>query len=374
MGERARRGPAGNQGSYFQPRVSIVIPVYNGSDFLGQAIDSALAQTYSNLEVIVVNDGSSDGGETERVARSYRDRIRYFSKPNGGVATALNFGIQQMTGDYFSWLSHDDLYRPHKIEDQVECLAQCHNPAKSVIYGNYAIFSHDRRKATPVALPDLIPDDFRYFITVQNTLHGCTLLVPMAAFAEHGLFDPKLRTTQDYDLWFRMAKTLQFVHHAAVLVEARSHENQGSRRMSETALQECDELLGNFVEKLSEIEVCRGGACSLPIGYLALSNNLTTRGFIHAGERAARLAYNSLADMFATIERSSEVSALVEELIRRMGKASLANFSPLEELALVRTEPRQVTPDQRLKDALKKHFPVIIPIVRTLRFWCQSGT
>src|SRR5688500_7147825 len=101
------------------PKVSIIIPVYNGANYLHEAIKSALAQTYQNLEVIVINDGSTDMGATEKIAQSFGDKIRYFHKENGGVASALNFGIQKMTGSYFSWLSHDDLYEKTKIEDQV---------------------------------------------------------------------------------------------------------------------------------------------------------------------------------------------------------------------------------------------------------------
>ena len=89
-----------------QPTVSIIIPVYNGSNYLQEAIDSALAQTYPNCEILVINDGSCDEGKTEAIALSYGDRIRYFKKENGGVASALNMGIRQMTGEYFSWLSH----------------------------------------------------------------------------------------------------------------------------------------------------------------------------------------------------------------------------------------------------------------------------
>ena len=89
-----------------------------------EAIDSALAQTYRNIEIIVVNDGSNDNGETERIALSYGDKIRYFHKENGGVSSALNLGIQNMQGEYFSWLSHDDKYSPKKIENQVNALAK----------------------------------------------------------------------------------------------------------------------------------------------------------------------------------------------------------------------------------------------------------
>ena len=92
------------------PKFSIIIPVYNGSNYLEEAINSALAQTYQNIEIVVVNDGSNDGGKTETIARSFGDKIRYFSKENGGVSSALNFGIKQMTGEWFAWLSHDDSF------------------------------------------------------------------------------------------------------------------------------------------------------------------------------------------------------------------------------------------------------------------------
>ena len=86
------------------PKVSIVIPVYNGEDYVNEAIDSALAQTYENCEVIVVNDGSTDN--TEAIVKTYGNKIRYFSKENGGVSSALNVGIEHMEGEYFQYLPH----------------------------------------------------------------------------------------------------------------------------------------------------------------------------------------------------------------------------------------------------------------------------
>ena len=84
----------------FQPKVSIIIPVYNGAKYMREAIDSALAQTYPHVEVIVVNDGSTDNGATAEIARSYGDRIRFFEKENGGVSSALNVGIRHITEGY----------------------------------------------------------------------------------------------------------------------------------------------------------------------------------------------------------------------------------------------------------------------------------
>ena len=103
----------------YNPLISIIIPVYNGANYMREAIDSAIAQTYKNIEIIVVNDGSTDNGETEKIALSYGDKINYYYKENGGCASALNYGISKMKGEWFSWLSHDDVYFPTKLESQV---------------------------------------------------------------------------------------------------------------------------------------------------------------------------------------------------------------------------------------------------------------
>lgn len=116
-----------------KPLVSIVIPVYNGSNYVRYAIDSALAQDYHPLEVVVVNDGSTDGGETESICLGYGDRIRYFDKENGGVATALNFAIEKANGEYVSWLSHDDAYFPNKVSKQMSRLEELKKVGKPVI-------------------------------------------------------------------------------------------------------------------------------------------------------------------------------------------------------------------------------------------------
>ena len=104
--------------SAFNSLVSIVIPVYNGSNYLKEAIDSALAQTYSNIEVLVINDGSDDNNATHNIALSYGDKIKYYKKENGGVSSALNLGLTMMRGDYFSWLSHDDIYVEKKLRNK----------------------------------------------------------------------------------------------------------------------------------------------------------------------------------------------------------------------------------------------------------------
>lgn len=227
------------------PFVSIIIPVYNGSNYLQQAIDSALAQTYDNCEVIVVNDGSADNGATESIAKSYGDRIKYLYKPNGGVASALNAGIRIAKGEYISWLSHDDLYLQNKIERQFAFLAS-QPSADVVLYTDYEAVDANDNLIRTVSLNAVSKGDSRQaFIRLlfNASIHGCSLLLPKKCFTEVGFFDENLRTTQDYDLWFKLLKNgYVFVHMSEVLVITRWHREQGSHTMHKIAQREIDAL------------------------------------------------------------------------------------------------------------------------------------
>lgn len=280
----------------FEPLVSIIIPVYNGSNFLGEAIESALRQTYKKIEVIVVNDGSTDHGLTAKIAEKYLDKIIYLEKANGGVATALNFGIQYMKGGFFSWLSHDDLYLPNKIADQVRCLAALPAPARSIIYGDYAFFENDPSQAVSINLGSRYPDEFRLYITRENTLHGCTLLIPRNALVREGGFNPTLLTTQDYDLWFRMAKRYKFFHLSSIGVLSRRHVAQGSNRFRHSVNKECDDLLCSFVRNLTEKELLALPVESVVEAYRSLAENFAQRGFSGAADVALHLSNEKLIE------------------------------------------------------------------------------
>ncbi len=272
------------------PLVSIVIPVFNGELYLAEAIDSALAQTYKNIEILVINDGSDDNGITERIANSYGEKIHYYYKPNGGVASALNLAIREMNGEYFSWLSHDDLYCENKIEEQIKALI-AYKHQKNIIYSDYAIFSDNFPNATPVYLKQIQSEDFRSFLTMNSSLHGCTLLIPRIAFEEFGGFNEKLRSTQDYDLWFRMAEKYRFIHLPKVLVKARSHSKQGSFSMAGVVIKERDSLFSGFIRMLSTKEVALIATTGIGKGYLVIAISMWRRGFEKAGACASEFAY-----------------------------------------------------------------------------------
>lgn len=189
-----------------QPLVSIIIPVYNGANYMRKAIDSALAQTYPNIEVVVVNDGSIDDGKTEEIALSYGDRIRYISKANGGVSSALNCGIKAMKGEYFSWLSHDDVYAPQKIEVQIQSL-QKYSDDKIVsvcLTDTIDAQSHIIKSASFRHASGLICWEEATMYITQNGANGCSLLIPKAAFDDAGLFDEQMRYCQDILMWWKI--------------------------------------------------------------------------------------------------------------------------------------------------------------------------
>jgi len=238
----------------FNPLVSIVIPVFNGENYLKEAIDSALGQTYKNLEIIVINDGSTD--KTEEIALSYHDKIRYFKKENGGVATALNFGIEKMNGEYFSWLSHDDLYNKNKINSQIRVLSNLNN--KEVVIGCYHLIINNERKI----LKRIQTFNNRYEYNKQNALiylfrgyiQGCDLLISKKIFFQYGNFNPELATTQDYDMWFRIFKNEKLYIVPEYLVYYRTHKQQSSLIKENEHLSECNELWIGFDQKLTAEE------------------------------------------------------------------------------------------------------------------------
>lgn len=237
----------------FNPKVSIIIPVYNGSNYMREAIDSALAQNYGNIEVIVVNDGSIDDGKTREIALSYKDRIRYFEKENGGVATALNFGIEKMTGEYFSWLSHDDVYYSDKIEKQINFLNQ-QNDKKIILYSDFEYIDEKSHWISDQKIRNKKKNTL--YAVLKGYIHGCTLLIPKSCFYEVGKFDEKLKTTQDYDLWFRLIREYPVIHFSIILVLSRQHNEQGSKYIS-THLEEETSLYISFINRLNEQEILK---------------------------------------------------------------------------------------------------------------------
>lgn len=191
------------------PLVSIIMPVYNGGNYLKQAIESALAQTYENTEVIVVDDGSNDGGQTASVIASFGNRITALKKANGGVSSALNMGLSAMHGEFFVWLSHDDLIKPDLIQSQVDelCRAGLDDGRTviccqaSLIDANGKPLFRPHKKTMGLKSGDEV---YRLLMSGGNICYF-TMLIPKAVMNELPLFDTNYRYVQDKLYWKSLA-------------------------------------------------------------------------------------------------------------------------------------------------------------------------
>lgn len=236
------------------PLVSIIIPVYNGARYLREAIDSALAQTWPCCEVLVINDGSTDAGATEAIARSYGERIRYFAKPNGGVASALNLGIAQMRGEFFSWLSHDDVYLPHKVASQMR-LVETLFPAERAslfLFGAYTLINARGRPLRAFRPNCGLVARAPFYAVFKHMINGCTVLISKTLLLRAGGFN-NLPTTQDYDLWFRLLRLTRPRCQAEPILLSRQHPEQGFR--TPQARQEAARTFIRLMSALTEEEI-----------------------------------------------------------------------------------------------------------------------
>jgi len=207
------------------PLVSIVIPVYNGEKYVHEAIDSVLAQTYPHIELIVVNDGATD--RTPDILNSYKERICIINKENGGVATALNAGIQNAKGEYIGWLSHDDLFLPKKIESQIRFLLT--HPNFEICYSDYAISGPDGNIIKNVNTAWYPRDQIIKHMFGGVYIHGSTIFLRKSCFDVVGLFNREYPNTQDVDMWIRLSECYEMGRVPEVLMISRRHAKQGSR-------------------------------------------------------------------------------------------------------------------------------------------------
>lgn len=243
-----------------RPLVSIVIPVYNGANYLREAIDSALNQTYPNVEVLVVNDGSTDDGATEEIALSYQDKIRYFRKENGGVSSALNYGIRQMRGAYFAWLSHDDIHLPQKVEKQMDAVFRYKGSKPAICVCNYFLIDEAGKEfiRAPQNIDKYYQRSMKCFLGGETALmiDGDATLISKRVFDACGVFNETLFAAQETDMWIRASEVAAFLFVPDYLVGYRSHAQQVTHKRKKDVGLEAGIYRGNLIRQapLEEIQ------------------------------------------------------------------------------------------------------------------------
>ncbi|MEH2349205.1 MAG: glycosyltransferase [Nostoc sp.] len=188
----------------FKPTVSVIIPTYQRGDIVSQAINSVLAQTYRDYEIIVINDGSQDNTPQVLAEFSENHHITVIHQANQGVSAARNAGICSARGKYIAFLDDDDLWEPQKLEKQISVLEA--NPHLGLIYSDSLFFSEQKglsKKSYNTAFPtpnlQVVFTLFRY-----NYIPILTVVVRRDCLEQVGLFDETVAPCEDYDLWLRL--------------------------------------------------------------------------------------------------------------------------------------------------------------------------
>jgi len=239
------------------PLISVIIAAYNADKYIKEAIDSVLNQTYKNFELIVIDDGSTD--KTAQIAKSYKGKLKYVYKENGGVSTARNTGIKLAQGEFVAFLDADDVWIENKLHDQVEHLNK--NEDLAMIFTNMIIIDESGENVLGhFNSKESIPYDgfiFEYFLK-KPVLYPSTLLIKKNVFEEIGYFNEKLKSCDDTDLFFRAFQYVQVGLVEKELVRYREVENSLSRSMRShechiTMLSEFLDNNPNILEKYEDL-------------------------------------------------------------------------------------------------------------------------
>ena len=264
-------------------RVSVVIPVYNARDLIGDTIQSVLAQTLSNYEIIVVDDGSQDGSGD--VVRAFGGQIRYIRQENTGVAGARNRGIEASTGEYIALLDHDDLWHPTKLEKQVAVLAQ--RPEVGLVITR---IMHIRSDGTPTG--DVAgaynPHDPFYQVFVKGYVPTpSSAMVRRSAFDAAGTFDRDFDSAalDDHELWARIATVCDI----AAVEEPLTYHRSSAAKPPDIALGHRRVLIAKLLERFGKDPAKRDYLLREQAAYLSdLGKHLLKNGRADEGRSSLR--------------------------------------------------------------------------------------
>jgi glycosyltransferase involved in cell wall biosynthesis len=210
------------------PAVTVIIPVYNAGPWIGMAMDSILAQSFRSLELLVVDDGSTDRSLAEIEARAVKDgRVRVFRQRNSGPAAALNMALAEARGALMARLDADDVAHERRLERQVAYLAE-HADVGAV--GAWAMdIDGDGRPRGRVRKPDTDPATLKHMLMRRNPFVHSAVTARTEIVRRVGGYRSAFDLAEDYDLWLRVAETAELANLPEVLVSYRVHDGSGSQ-------------------------------------------------------------------------------------------------------------------------------------------------
>jgi glycosyltransferase involved in cell wall biosynthesis len=233
------------------PAVSICIPTYNRRDYLKETLQSVFAQTYDDYEIVIVDDGSTDG--TGEMIKQLSRSVRYYRQENAGDAAARNKLIELAAGKYLSFLDSDDLLMPDAIERMTTVMQQEAEPV--IVYGPYLridqygnVVGKSKRK--------LYSGFVTKYLFQDILIHSCGSMFPRSALEEAGGFDTSLPVCSDYDLWLRLSLKYRFIALSGPTFKRRRHPGNLSAGSAQNRIAELEVLQHFYYEK--------GGSAVIP--------------------------------------------------------------------------------------------------------------
>ncbi len=229
-----------------RPLISVIIPTYNHEDFISKAIDSVLDQTYKDLEIIVVDDGSTDN--TRYVIKKYDEKVKYIFQANRGLASARNTGILASKGEFIAFLDADDIWLPSKLELQIELMLKA-GSIGAVGCAGYFLDRRERIIGRFGVQNRTSKEKLLNKLSTNNIVNagGSAILVRRECFEKVGLFDEGLTAVEDWDMWLRIAVLyeIKFVQERLVKIRMRS-ESMSAPKNAGIMLQNELKVLNRF--------------------------------------------------------------------------------------------------------------------------------
>ena len=200
--------------------VSVIVPAYNAMEYLPETINSILLQTYSDFEIVIINDGSEDGIESWYSCLT-DSRVKMISQPNQGKSVAVNNGIKHSQGEFIAFLDADDLWEATKLEKQVCCLDS--NPEVGLVYSWTAYIDGVGKPTGRVLAPNAEGMVWESLVLKNLLSCGSNPMVRRHCFDVVGVFSPELPPAEDWDMWLRIAVHFDFAVIKLPLVRYRKH-------------------------------------------------------------------------------------------------------------------------------------------------------
>ena len=313
------------------PMVTVVIPCYNSLRYIAETMETVLKQTYQDFEVLVVNDGSTDGtADWVNVLSDREPKVRMVSQANQGLAGARCTGVTNARGKYVAFIDDDDLWELTKLAKQVNSLES--NPQAGLCYTWTALTDSEGKPTGRVIASNAEGNVWQAMTEMNIVCCGSTPMIRRSCFDDVGLFDRQVSPSDDWDMWWRIAAKYEFTVIKEPLILYRQHPNNSSKkcdRMLETSRILIERNFANAPTELLHLRNRSYGCIYLYLGWRAIENNdyqqadeFRDRAIAHRSQlaysaKSIRLKVAILMQRYLGADFYDRIKALIFNLRRR---------------------------------------------------------